>query len=97
MLDDDFAFDFTLGSEENKLTQNSTFKKTTVSRNNETGEIQGWQEFYKLVCLDDPSQQTNMCNQMAKQKQAIEKWERSTRHTYVVLKNDNSSSTSLLV
>ena len=55
MLDDDFAFDFTLGSEENKLTQNSTFKKTTVSRNNETGEIQGWQEFYKLVCLDDPS------------------------------------------
>ena len=46
------------GEEENKGM--NQFTKTTVSRNSETGEIQGWQEFYELVCLNDQSTMENM-------------------------------------
>ena len=41
----------------------SSFKKTSVGRNTETGEIQGWQEFYELVCLESPDLRTSIVEQ----------------------------------
>ena len=48
--DDDFCFDVSPTRE-----SGTSFSRTAVRRNTETGEIQGWQEFYELVCMDDPS------------------------------------------
>lgn len=72
MLDDD-AFLFDVGVDEigaNKedastlrSTFGSSFKKTSVGRNTETGEIQGWQEFYELVCLDSPDLRRSIVEQ----------------------------------
>lgn len=51
--DDDFCFDArTIVDADGK---HSSFSRTAVRRNTETGEIQGWQEFYHLVSMDDPT------------------------------------------
>ena len=77
--DDDFCFDVspTQG-------QDSSFSRTTVNRNTETGEIQGWQEFYELVCMDGPALSSE---DQAQQQQVLKQWEQAIRHTYV-LKSD---------
>jgi hypothetical protein len=62
LTDDDFCFDSSPGQ-----AQRSSFIRTAVRRNHETGEIQGWQEFYRLVCMDDPSKQDDMQINMATQ------------------------------
>ena len=54
------------------------FQRTAVKRNHETGEIQGWQEFYELVCMDDPSLEGEMQINRAKQERAMKKWEKAT-------------------
>ena len=67
--DSDFIFDATpfdenaSASATSNYSNNSgrgTFQRTAVKRNHETGEIQGWQEFYELVRMDDPSLEGDM-------------------------------------
>ena len=53
--DDDFLFDMSPQEHSTSSSFSGSFQKTSVGRNTETGEIQGWQEFWQLVCLDDPS------------------------------------------
>ena len=50
-LSDD-GFEFGSGSREHS----DSFTRTQVKRDQTTGEITGWDEFYELVRLNDPSQ-----------------------------------------
>ena len=82
--DDDFCFDVSpTGSTPGEPRQQS-FTRTAVRRNTETGEISGWQEFYDLVCMDDPNMQTDLNSST----QVLKKWEQSIRHTYVIKTDD---------
>ena len=49
--DDDFDFDRANDSERSE----GSFTRTRVMRDYTTGEIKGWDEFYQLVRLDDPT------------------------------------------
>ena len=53
--DDDMAFsNSTSGSMSSSSTQNS-FQKIAVKRDAETGEITGWQDFYNMARIENPS------------------------------------------
>ena len=43
--------------------------------------------------MADPSMQSDMQMNMAKQEKAMKKWEKATRHTYVALRQDQSVAT----
>ena len=85
--DDDFLFDMPDG-EDSQYSQGSSnsFVKTTVSRNTETGEIQGWPEFYALLGLDHND------HLKSSGREQIAKYQNATKHTYVVLKPDGRDS-----
>ena len=52
--DDDFCFSVSSESHSGLAAYDPEFRRTAVRRNTQTGEIQGWEEFYRLVCLDNP-------------------------------------------
>ena len=51
--DDDMAF----GTSPDQATPGGGFKKIAVKRDHETGEITGWQEFYNMARIDNPTLQ----------------------------------------
>ena len=54
-----------------------------------TGEISGWDEFYELLSLDGPTNQDDI---RAKQERDIQKWQNSTKTTYVILAKDQQTT-----
>lgn len=55
--DDDMAFSNgpTRGDSISSGGGGGSFKKIAVKRDNETGEITGWQDFYNMARLENPS------------------------------------------
>ena len=68
--DDDFLFDVGPISDDASTQSMSSFQRTTVTWDRMTGEISGWDEFYELVSMTDPSIQE--VDLRAKQQTAIE-------------------------
>lgn len=53
--DDDMAFSNGPARVDSGSTSgNGSFKKIAVKRDNETGEITGWQDFYAMARLENP-------------------------------------------
>lgn len=81
MAGDEMAFE-----DANKDSANS-FDVVKVRRDMKTGEIQGWSEFYDLVCMSN--QEENMSGDaatyQAKMQRAQEQMKKSQAHTFVVL------------
>ena len=80
LSDDDFDFGSGVTRD-----HSDSFTRTQVKRDVTTGEITGWDEFYELVRLNDPSQSTTAGQNNF---QAIEKWQEATRNTYIPLRTD---------
>ena len=83
--DDDFCFDVSPSDSSTEDTvshgaisyntgRQNSFTRTAVTRNMDTGEITGWQEFYRLVCMDTPSLQSSMDEAYAEQQKVIKQW-----------------------
>lgn len=70
--------------EANKDSANS-FDVVKVRRDMKTGEIQGWQEFYDLVCMSDEDMSGDKATMDAKMKRAEEQMKKSQAQTYVVM------------
>ena len=79
--DDDFCFDVSPTSDSGSMvddgtsstySRGSSFRRTAVTRNHDTGEITGWEEFYSLVCLDAPGLQSSMEENLAEQQKALQ-------------------------
>ena len=85
--DDDMAFSNPATSDSGSR-QNS-FQKTAVKRDALTGEITGWQDFYAMARLDNPSLQAEEAKHTAMFTQAQENLTRNTAPTYLVLKQQN--------
>ena len=85
--DDDMVFsNSTPGSGKSSSSAHGSFQKIAVKRDAETGEITGWQDFYAMARVDNPSLQAEESKHTAIFNQAQEQLTRNTAPTYIVLK-----------